>query len=85
VLPDPGRRIIRRLRAQNGGYVVLLTADGVIDRFWPGCSADALTDLGRRIARLADVQERPLDVADVPGSLTTGCPFEPEAGGASPP
>jgi peroxiredoxin len=79
VLADPERRIIRRLRAENGGYVVLLTADGVIDGFWPGCSADALRDLGRRIARLAGREERPLNVSGMPGSLTTGCPFESEA------
>lgn len=77
VLPDPGRRIIRRFRAENGGYVVLLTPGGVIDGFWPGCSADTMRDLGRRIARLGGVEERALDVTGMPGPLTTGCPFEP--------
>ena len=53
----------------------LVTADGVIDGLWPGCSADGMSELGRRIARLAGVAERPLDVSDMPGALTTGCPF----------
>jgi hypothetical protein len=81
VLADPARQIIRRLRAENGGYIVLLTPDGAIDGFWPGCSADALADLGRRIALLAGLPERPLDVAGMPGSLITGCPFAKEPKG----
>jgi len=81
VLADPNRQIIRRLRAENGGCVVLLTPQGTIDGFWPGCSADALADLGRRIALLAGLPERPLDVAGMPGSLTTGCPFAKEPKG----
>ena len=58
-----------------GCHVVLLTSGGVIDGCWPGCSASTLQQLGRRIARLAGVAERALDVTDVPASLTTGCRF----------
>lgn len=76
VLADPGREIIRACRAENGGYVVLLTSAGVIDGSWPGCSADTLRALGRRIARLAGLEERPLDVTGMSGAFTTGCPFE---------
>jgi peroxiredoxin len=75
VLADPDRRIIRRLKAENGGYVALLTAEGVIDGFWPGCTVGTMRELGRRIARLAGVAERPLDVTGMPGPLTTGCPY----------
>ena len=56
--------------------MVLLTPGGVIDGFWPGCSADTMRQLGRRVARLAGVEERPLDVSVMPASLTTGCPFK---------
>jgi hypothetical protein len=77
VLADPGRRLIRRFRAENGGYVVLLSAGGAIDGYWPGCSADTMRDLGRWIARLAGLPECPLDVTGMPAPLTTGCPFEP--------
>jgi hypothetical protein len=76
ILADPERRLIGRFRAKNGCYVVLLTPGGVIDGFWPGCSADTMRQLGRRIAGLAGVGERPLDVSGVPASLTTGCPFK---------
>jgi hypothetical protein len=76
LLPDPQRRLIRRLRVEHGGYVALLTPAGEIAGFWPGCSADTMRDLGRRIARRLGVAERPLDVAGMPGSLTNGCPFE---------
>jgi peroxiredoxin len=76
ILADPDRRIIRRLNARHGGYVALLTTEGVIDGFWPGCTAATMRELGRGIARLAGVVERPLDVTGMPGPLTTGCPFE---------
>ncbi len=75
ILADPDRRIIGRFRAENGGYIALLTPAGVIDGLWPGCSADGMKELGRRIAQLAGLEERPLDVSDMPGPLTTGCPF----------
>jgi peroxiredoxin len=76
VLADPEHALIRRLGAENGGYVVLLAGDGTIEGFWPGCSADGLRDLGRRIARLVGIDERPLDLAGMSRPLITGCPFE---------
>lgn len=75
ILADPEQRIIKNLGAENGGYAALLTPDGVIDGFWPGCSADGMKELSRRIARLARVSERTLDLSGMPGPLTTGCPF----------
>jgi peroxiredoxin len=75
ILADPDRRIIGRFGAENGGYIALVTPDGVIDGFWPGCSADGMKELGRRIAHLSGRDERPLDVEGMPGPLTTGCPF----------
>ena len=77
VLADPDRAIIDRFEAKNGGYVALVRPDGAIDTLWPGCSAEMMRELGRRIAELGAVRERPIDVAGMPGALTTGCPFEP--------
>jgi AhpC/TSA family len=77
VLADPDRVIIHRFEAKNGGYVALLRSEGAIDTLWPGCSAEMMRELGRRIAVLSGVNERSLDVAGMPGALTTGCPFEP--------
>jgi peroxiredoxin len=77
VLADPYRAIIDRLEAKNGGYVALLSAAGAIDTLWPGCSAEMMRELGRRIAKLGAVTERAIDVAGMPGALTTGCPFKP--------
>jgi peroxiredoxin len=75
VLADADRKIIRRFGAKNGCYVSVLTPNGVIDGFWPGSSAEALQELGRRIAKLAGTEERPLDVSGMPKALTTGCHF----------
>jgi peroxiredoxin len=76
ILADSQQRIIRRLNARHGGYVALLRPDGVIDGFWPGCTATTMQELGRRIARLAGVAQRPLDVTGMPAALITGCPFD---------
>jgi peroxiredoxin len=75
VLSDPERGLIRRFQAKNGGYFVLLTPNGVIDGCWPGCSRETLQELGRRIAQRVGLEERPLDVFEMPRALTTGCPF----------
>ena len=75
VLADPGKELIRRFQAKNGGYVVLLTSDATIDGVWPGCSAEGLRDLGRRIARLVGVEERVLDTSGMSRPLITSCPF----------
>jgi len=75
VLADPEHRLILLFGAEAGCHVVLLTPGGVIDGCWPGCSASTLQQLGRRIARLAGVEERTLDITDVPASLTAGCRF----------
>jgi peroxiredoxin len=75
ILADPEGRIIRRLEARHGGYVVLLTPAGRIDGFWPGCTAATMRELGRRITHLTGVEERPLDPTGMPEALTTGCPF----------
>jgi peroxiredoxin len=75
LLTDPERTIIARLRAENGGYVLLLTAEGVVGTVWPGWSAEMMQELGRKAAALAGVPERPLDVRGLPNALTTGCPY----------
>ncbi len=77
VAADPNRAIIDRFEAKNGGYVALVRPEGAIDTLWPGFSAEMMRELGRRIAELGAVAERSIDVAGMPGALTTGCPFEP--------
>jgi peroxiredoxin len=75
VLADPDHAIIARCEAKHGGYVALLGVNGQLDTLWPGCSAEMMRALGRRIAALRALAERPLDVSEMPKVLTTGCPF----------
>jgi hypothetical protein len=77
VLADTDRTIIIRFKAENGGYVALLKPGGVVETLWPGCSAEMMKDLGRKISTLANVRERPVEVSGMPAVLTTGCPFVP--------
>jgi peroxiredoxin len=76
VIADPDEEIIRRFEAKNGGYAALLDPQGTIVGFWPGFSADAMSELGRRISVLANVEERPVATAGLPKHLTSGCPFD---------
>src|SRR5207248_2296357 len=77
VLADPQRTLIRRFHAESGGSSALLTSDGTIDGLWPGCSAECLRELGRRIARPFGSEERALDTTGMPGPLITVCPLDP--------
>ncbi len=75
LLADPERTIIASLRVENGGYVLLLSAEGVLETVWPGWSAEMMKELGRKAAAAAGVKERMLDVRGLPNALTTGCPY----------
>jgi hypothetical protein len=75
VIADPDHAIINRCEAKHGGYVALLGVNSQLDTLWPGCSAEMMRALGRRIAELRAIAERPLDVSGMPKILTTGCPF----------
>ena len=74
VLADPDRAIIDRFEAKHGGYVALLR-QRYVDALWPGCSAEMMSSLGRRIAVIGAKKERPIDCSGMPKVLTTGCPF----------
>ncbi len=75
ILADPDKRLISLFHARNAAYVALVDRDGFVDTLWPGCSADMMRELNARAAKLADVLEPPFDASDMPGPLTTGCPF----------
>jgi hypothetical protein len=77
ILVDRNFVIIERFEAKHGGYVALLSVNSQLDTFWPGCSAEMMRALGRRIAALCGLEERLLDVSDMPKVLTTGCPYQP--------
>jgi peroxiredoxin len=77
VLADPDRSVIKRFGVEKGGSVVLLRPTGVMDTLWPGCSRAMMQELGQRIAGLAGVEERPIEVGGLPAALTAGCPYSP--------
>lgn len=75
VLADPGANAARRYGVTHAVSIVLVRPGGAIDAQWPGYSAEMLLELNRRIARLTEVSEPPLDVAGAPAAITSGCPF----------
>lgn len=76
ILADPSCELVRRFRAENGGYLALIAPSGTIDLLSPGCSADLFRALGRRLAILGGTAEQPLDLAGLPDAPVTGCPFD---------
>ncbi|SIO57911.1 Peroxiredoxin [Singulisphaera sp. GP187] len=79
LLLDPDHRIIRDYNIENSAYVVLIAPEGRIRKHWPGYSSAMLQELGRDLATLVGTAELPLDVADAPEILYSGCPFEFES------
>lgn len=75
ILADPDHLIIDACGAERSANVALVTRAGTIETLWPGYSADMLTDLGRRLARLTGVDPIPFDTTDAPIKLAAGCRF----------
>ncbi len=75
ILSDPACQLMHDYAAENSAYVVLIDGRGRIARHWPGYSAGMLTELGESLATLAGVKIEPIDLADAPDSLYSGCPF----------
>jgi peroxiredoxin len=75
VLADPDHTLISQFKALNAAYVALVDPQGALNTLWPGCSAEMMQDLCRRISAAAGGAECHVDFAGMPGPLTTGCPF----------
>ncbi len=76
VLADPGTAWARAFGAESSAYVAVVAPGGQVEALWPGYSAPMLVELGATIARLAGVAPVPVEAADAPAELYTGCPFE---------
>ena len=76
LLIDPEGELVRSYEVENSAYVVLVGRQGGIEKHWPGYSDSMLRDLGSLMAKMTDSPEKPLDLADAPEDLYTGCPYE---------
>lgn len=76
IIGDPDQKLIGDFAAQNGAYVALVRAGGVIEALWPGWNRSNADELCRRAARLAGAAAPAIDVTDLPSAMTTGCPYE---------
>jgi peroxiredoxin len=76
LLTDRSYRIVRDYGAENSAYVVVVGPDGRIQKHWPGFSSDMLRELGATLAALTGAAEAPLNVADAPDTLYSGCPYD---------
>lgn len=75
VLADGDLAIIRNFGATHGGYVALVNPRGEVAALWPGFSGEMMQDLCRRITAVTGMSLSPLEFVELPGALTTGCPF----------
>lgn len=75
ILCDPELRIVREYKAENSAYFAIIARGGAIERYWPGYSVGMLKEAGGRLARLAGVDPKPIDTAEAPDDLYSGCPY----------
>lgn len=75
IVPDPQLELMHAYGATNSAYVALIDRDGRLDGFWPGYSVAMLHDLNSRIAALSGLSEEPIETAEAPDELYSGCPF----------
>lgn len=73
---DPGGGSVRSHEVGNPAGVVLIGRRGEIGKHRPGDSGPMLRELGPSMAEPSIAPIRPLDLADAPEDLSTGCPFE---------
>ncbi len=75
-LIDPDLKLVREYGVENSAYTVLIAQDGRIAMHWPGYSESVLGELNARLATLTHSATKPIDVADAPTELYTGCPYD---------
>ena len=75
VISDPDQELINAYRATNSVFSVLLDRSGHIDKMWPGYSVGILKEMNSRMAKLADVAEKPFDTKYAPVEKSSGCAF----------
>ena len=73
ILCDPGMTTIRDYKAVSGVYTTLLAPGGRIVKAYPGYSQAMLSEMGRKIERLAGIEARELKVSDAPKEMLAGC------------
>ncbi|WP_165074822.1 peroxiredoxin family protein [Paludisphaera rhizosphaerae] len=76
LLIDPDGELVRSYEVENSAYVVLIGRQGGIEKHWPGYSESMLRELGSLMAKMTGSSEKPLDLAEAPEELYTGCPYE---------
>ena len=76
LLLDPSKEQLHAYNAKRGTYMALIAPGGRIEKVFPGYSQSLIKELGDRIALLAGVPVRPIEVADLPVKATTGCEFD---------
>jgi peroxiredoxin len=75
ILCHPDLKIVHEYQAENSAYFAVITRGGTIEKYWPGYSVDMLKEANALLARLAGMEERPIDVADAPLEMYSGCPY----------
>ena len=75
ILADPERRIVEAYHVENSAYVAFIRPGGRINKLWAGYSEPMLRELAGLMAPWVKPGLDPLDVADAPSDLYTGCPY----------
>jgi peroxiredoxin len=78
ILADPKLVAVHAYDAKHSVYNALVTADGRIEKMWPGYSAEMLKEVNSKMAALVGEPEKPFDPAYAPLKMASGC-FFPKA------
>ncbi|MDG3008325.1 peroxiredoxin family protein [Paludisphaera mucosa] len=76
LLVAPEEDLIHAYGVENSAYSILVGPRGRIAKHWPGYSEPMLRELGSLMAEMTASPEKPLDLADAPLELYTGCPYD---------
>lgn len=76
ILCDVDLAIIHDYKAESSAYLAIVSRGGTIEKLWPGYSVAMLEEASARLAKLAEMDVRPIDTTDAPSDeMLTGCPF----------
>lgn len=76
MLLDEGLKMVHDYKVENSTYVVVIDGKKVIRQHWPGFSRGMLRNVENLLAELTDGTVNPIDVAEAPENLYSGCPFD---------
>jgi peroxiredoxin len=75
LLSDVELKIVHDYKAESSAYLAVVSKGGAIEKLWPGYSAAMIREASACLAKLAEIEPKPIDATGAPEEMLTGCPF----------